>query len=351
MLVQQMFDWGRRMFAEAGKPELLPTLDKNEFKSVLRVKNSEEADQIDMAARATKKRQLVSRLSTHQAEHLLRGFFDGDEGDSVYYAIPDAPFHEAAIVEGLRARALRGGAKLCDLSQPARLVPESGGSFHVDIEGRECHPTVTVACAGAGNFELLGQLDVRPRFTLRQTPLLVARDNGLTDLGVYADRVRGFSFVRHPIGESADASVLVVGTGIHCDDMAFCSPDMRRVTGPDVEQFRSRLPPSLVDSAGGRFTAGWEVIPDESTGRKEVQHWIEPVEGYSTLLQVHPGRATLGWFAASQALTAVKRAFRAQRGRRFLSVPDSGAGRDTFWDGNVHMHFEPHYSFDDSREA
>jgi hypothetical protein len=96
----------------------------------------------------------------------------------------------------------------------------------------------------------------------------------------------------------------------------------------------------------GRFTAGYEVIPDVSRKESYLQPWVEKVEGFSGLILASPGRATLGYFAAQQVVQRISRLLGAPGTSNREREPLSGTGP---WADDIHMHFERHYSFDDSK--
>jgi hypothetical protein len=257
------------------------------------------------------------------------------------------PFPEATVLTRLREVAQQEGADIIQLTTPARLVRDakSESGIRVVCEGNQITCKVAIAAAGAGNWPLLKGLEVEPAMKLRQTPLLVLHNHFATDIQIFADRVRGFSFVRHPPDSARlPKGALVVGTRV--DRLVqFQPPDNRRIDPEDREEFRSLLPPILEASMpDGRFTAGYEVIPDAKYQRKDIEPWIEWVEGFPALLQAMPGRATMGMLVARQVLAELTSR---------IGEPDTtrpayeGIGMP--WVEPISMHYHMDYDFDDSK--
>lgn len=181
--------------------------------------------------------------------------------------------------------------------------------------------------------------------TLRQTPLLVLHETLFADVPIFADRMRKFSFVRHPPdGEMLPRGALVIGTKVH-NNVSLPPPDERRIDPPDRDKFEKYLPPVLREKISeGRFTAGYEVIPDETVGLKDVEPWVDWVREYPALLKAAPGRATMGLSVARDILGEITSRIGAPDTTR---SPFSRIG--VLWDDDIFMHYHPSYSFDDSK--
>ena len=114
---------------------------------------------------------------------------------------------------------------------------------------------------------------------LQQTPLLVVDGFHSIETPIFADRPRGFSFVRHPPGgETLPAGALVIGTGVVEKDIAYAPYDERRIRETHIEAFRDSLPACLKGHVEtGRFTAGYEVVPDGVMDEEGYDlHYVEP---------------------------------------------------------------------------
>jgi glycine/D-amino acid oxidase-like deaminating enzyme len=341
-LAKKMYAWGHTMLTRLG----IPIPDENN-RAILRVRTPQEGVQILSDARDLKISKFVRQLAESESQAKLGSLFE--EG-SLYYSLPDIPFDEAAVLEVLRQNAVSDEALLLNTKTPARLIPDSGvaGRFNCEWEGGTLSPRVTVLAAGAGNYPLLEQLGVSPPMTLRQTPLLVVRDELSTTVPIYADRTRGFSFVRQSLHTASGGAALVVGTNVHRDNVPFRAAVDRRISEKEVEDFKKCLPPVLEACVStGRFTAGYELIPDSSVRKGYFEDWVTDVGGYPGLIMASPGRATLGLMTAQQVV---------RRASKLLGAPSPSKGRDpslvttSSWDDEIHMHFEDYYSFDDSKK-
>jgi glycine/D-amino acid oxidase-like deaminating enzyme len=339
-LSRQMYFAGRRMLVDLELP--LPT---EADRGIIRLNSEEEAALLEEDARYLRIAG-VQRLDTTFVQRRLGDIYE----DGIFYSIPDAPFPEAMVLTKLREIAQQQRADLIQSTTPARLISdinsESGARVECQIDGKNYQilSKATIAAAGAGNWPLLHGLGIDPAMTLRQTPLLVLHETFFTDVPIFADRMRKFSFVRHPPdGELLPEGALVIGTKVH-REVAFKPPDSRRIEPEDREEFETYLPSILKEKiSSGRFTAGYEVIPDKKLELKDIEPWVEWVEGFPAVLKAVPGRATMGMFVARQILDEITSR---------IGVPDTTRSPYSRigmpWDGEIFMHYHPNYSFNDS---
>jgi hypothetical protein len=315
-------------------------------RGIMRLKNEVDAALLEDDARFLRIAG-VERLSDAMVKARLGEIYE----DGIYYLIPDAPFPEDKVLARLREIALRLGADLIHSAKPARLVADSSSESGIRIECRvgetDYHilAKVTIAAAGAGNLPLLQDLGVKPAMTLRQTPLLVLHQTFFADVPIFADRVRKFSFVRHPPeGARLPDGALVIGTGFN-ESVTFHPFEDRQIDPPNCAKFAAYLPPILRKKIpDGRFTAGYEVVPDKTVGVKDVEPWIEWVSGYPRLLKATPGRATMGMYVARQVLDQITSRI---GGPSTVRSPNSRIG--VLRDDDIFMHYHPSYKFNDSK--
>jgi glycine/D-amino acid oxidase-like deaminating enzyme len=340
VLAKQMYMAGRQLLRDVR----LPLPDESE-QGIMRMRDEEQARVLEKEARYL---QLpgVSRMTSGTAEERLGHLYES----GIYYSIPDAPFPEDRVLMTLREFALAEEADLIQSPQPASLVPDSSSESGVRVnctvgdQDYEVLSKITVLASGAGNWKLLDDLGAEPEMSLRQTPLLVVHDTLDANVPIFVDRLRKFSFVRHePDHEALPTGALVIGTAVH-GPVTFRQPPVREISPDDRRKFEGGLPEVLkAKVSGGRFTAGYEVIPDEKVGLRDVEPWIDWVEGYRGLLKASPGRATMGMFAARQALSKITARIGAPgKGRSALSKIGG-------WNSGIFMHYHPSYSFNDSK--
>lgn len=339
-LARQMYFAGRRMLIDLDLP--LPT---ESDRGIIRLESEEDAERLEGDA---------SYLRIAGVERLKPGFVEERLGEiyeeGIFCSIPDAPFPEATVLTKLRDIAKLEGAEFVQGTVPAQLVSdaesESGVRVEFQIDGQHYQilSKATIAAAGAGNWQLLQSLGLDPAMTLRQTPLLVLHETVSTDVPIFVDRKRKFSFVRHPPdGALLPEGALVIGTKVH-GTVAFQPPDKRRIDPEDREEFEKYLPAVLkAKLATGRFTAGYEVIPDEKLQLQDIEPWVEWVEGFPALLKAMPGRATMGMFVARQILEQLPSRIGKPSTKR---SPTTRIGMP--WDDEIFMHYHPNYGFSDS---
>ena len=336
-LAAQMYAAGLAMLTSLGLPH--PGEDDH---AVIRLRNEEEGLNLEADAESLRI-DGVKQLDSRSAKQGLGDIYE----DGIFYSLPDAPFPEAVVLTKLRDASYRFGADVIQVSAPAQLVRDSGSEsgVRIDLAGLQIYSKATIAAAGAGNSQLLGNLEIATATKLRQTPLLVLHESFATQAPIFADRVRGFSFVRHPAEErSLPNGALVIGTRVD-REVEFRLPDYRKIERDDLDRFAEYLPPLLRDRMRyGRFTAGYEVIPDKRLERKDVEPWIEWVDGFPALLQAMPGRATMGMFVAQQVMDAVT----ARIGDPDLSRTSSNTVK-VGWKDPIWMHYDATYDFDDSK--
>ena len=344
LLSNRMYNAGLTMLEGLGLP--VPTgVDCG----IIRVRpDTREAEHLVADAEDLGVSHLVQPLDDARARERLGPVFE--EGH--YYAIPDAPFPEATVLERLRDHASEAGVGFVECDSPLSLArDETSGSGHaIAVGDRRFSPAVTVLAAGAGSWALLHGLGLTPRMKLQQTPLLVVDGCHSIEAPIFVDRPRGFSFVRHPPDRATlPNGALVIGTGVVQEDVAFAPFEERRIPRARIEEFEAVLPPPLRPHvATGRFTAGYEVVPhgvkdEDGEELHYVEPWVEWVGGEEgmRLVLAMPGRATLGMWTAEQVVDRLE----AQIG------PPSGDARNPAvvggWGGGIFMHFHPCYSFDD----
>jgi glycine/D-amino acid oxidase-like deaminating enzyme len=317
----------------------IPLPDENEC-GVFRLKNEEQLEKLLEDASHLRLRN-VERLENHRAQSMLGSVF---AEDSIYCTVPDQPFPEASVVRALREWGVREGVEFVQVERPIRLVANGNSESGVllEWEGNQLASKVTVCAAGAGNCELLNGLDIAPMMEFQQTPLLVAHDAMSIKAPIFNDRVRGFSFVRHP--EDPDTlpnGALVIATRSQ-RIVPFSTPEARRIDEQDIEVFASHLPEAFEPfMETGRFTAGYEVIPKTTPERPYVAPWIHWCPEFRALVHAMPGRATLGLSVAREMLTEIETR---------IGVPKlSGVNLNAAvaWDDDIHMHFHQDYDFND----
>lgn len=332
-LAARMYAGGLGMLKDLG----LPPPDPAAF-GIFRVRDNGHGAQLEDDARELRISG-VRRLQPEDVQNLLGPVFE----EGIFYAIPDLPFPEATVLERIRTFARTEGATFIEVDSPISLVRDENSESGVSVQygDQRLLSRVTIAAAGAGNFELLQGLGMQPQMEIQQTPLLVVHNCLSIAASIFADNRRGFSFVRHaPDGPVLPDGALVVGTKAH-RIVPYARPDERRIPQEDIEKFATHLPACLTDHIErGRFTAGYEVIP-RANGRKYFEPWVEWLPGYPGLLLAMPGRATMGMAVAREILDDLVR----RLGMPARDPPEVvGEGR---WDDNIFMHFHPYYGFND----
>lgn len=263
--------------------------------------------------------------------------------EGIYYKIPDSPFPEAEVLARLRGIAERHGTRFLIVDQPMQFESSARSESGVRLRNsdHQVDSRVTIAAAGAGTLQLLQDLRLDPQIAIQQTPLLVL--NGVPNVAtpLFADRARGFSLVRHPCGRGGSKrDAIVVGTKV-VRRVEFALPDAREISKEDIEEFASCLPPALShEMPRGRFTAGYEVVNDDS-GLEYFEPDVRRVAGFRGLWVAMPGRATMGLFVAREVLQAIERE---------LGPPRQGQNNGraaSEWRGDILMHYHPDYAFND----
>jgi len=339
-LARQMSAAGRRLLVDLGLP-----LPGDSEHGVVRLRDENEARLLEEDAHFLRMSG-VDRLDPIFMKKRLGDIYE----DGIFYSIPDSPFPEATVLTKLRDIAAAQGAQILQTSKPAHLVIDnkSESGVRVDFQlgsERQILSKATICAAGAGNLPLLEGLEIDSEMMLRQTPLFVLHDTSLTDVPIYADLARGFSFVRHPPeGSALPNGALVIGTRVHQDNVPFVPYNERKIREEDRKQFVACLPPILQDRIlNGSFTAGVEVIPAKKLGLQHIEPWVDWVEGVPALLKVTPGRATMGMLVAHQVLTELEQRIGPPEKRRYAR----SRSRST-WDDEIFMHYHLKYDFDDS---
>jgi glycine/D-amino acid oxidase-like deaminating enzyme len=348
ILANRMYYNGLLMLDALGLPR---PIDND--RGILRVHGDGDAQSLLADAKEIGVQHIVQELSAGEARERLGPLFDGGR----YFRIPDAPFPEGVVLRRLREQGELAGAAFIEPTRPVRLLadPQSPSGVSVECDGRCFRSRATVVAAGAGAQELLQGLGIEPRMRIQQTPLLVVDGDPSISAPIFVDRPGRFSFVLHPREEEhLPRGAFVVGTSVVEEDVA-CRPyDERAINASRAEEFLGILPGPLRRLAeGGRFTAGYEVVPHEvDDGFGNHLHFVEPwVEWLrpagqekTNLLLAMPGRATMGVAVADRVLELLEeRIGDHSQG----SLRSEVAGR---WVGDIFMHFHNHYGFDD-REA
>jgi hypothetical protein len=336
-LSAQMYAAGVNMLTTLQLP-----LPSEEDRAVIRLRTEEEGRTLEEDAEFLRI-DGVRPLDTELARQRLGGIFE----DGIFYSLPDAPFPEAAVLTRLRDAAQRFGAEVLQLSSPSTLVRDANceSGVRIDCDGCEIFSKVAVAVAGAGNWRLLRDLEIVSAMRLRQTPLLVLHESFTNQAPIFVDRVREFSFVQHSAdGLGLPNGALVIGTSVH-GYVEFQLPDRRHIEPEDCRKFAEYLPPVIRDKiSSGRFTAGYEVVPDERLRKQYFEPWMEWVDGFPGLLQAMPGRATMGMFVGQQVFEEL-----ASRIGEPETTHTSSKVIAVGWDDPIYMHYEGIYEFDDSK--
>ena len=339
-LARQMFFAGRRILLDLG----LALPDESDH-AVVRLKDEDEARLLEDDANYLRLPG-VARLDQSFIKLRLGDLYD----EGIFYSIPDVLFPEATVLTRLRDIAVAEEAELVQASAPAHLVMDDKSKSGVRVDVRlgsdhQIFSKATICAAGAGNLRLLEDLEIDSEMVLRQTPLFVLHDTSFTDIPIYADLERGFSFVRHPPEEALlPNGALVIGTSVHQDNVPFVPYNQRKIRQEDRERFVASLPPILQQRIpSGRFTAGVEVIPAKKLGLRQVEPWVKWVEGVPALLKATPGRATMGMFVAHEVLAQLEDRIGPPEKQRY---PRSRS--DNTWDDEILMHYHTKYDFNDS---
>lgn len=291
----------------------------------------------------TRKRQLLrlsddefDQLEAAEAKRIMGQHY---EGGSTYFRIPDGPFNEAAVLHHFRDEAMRLGAAFIEVEEPARLERTADNVKILLADGREIVSPTVVVTAGVGSFDLMAQCGVPLNGELQRTPLVVGDAPLDMPAPIVVDLARGFSAVRHERGASL-APAVVMGTRTKTQHTGL--PE-RIVPIADQAQFSSFVPPSFQESlTGGRYTAGYEVMPKREVGVTAYQPWIQP-DG--PVIFASPGRATVSALAANSLLAAVRERWARERHGRTTAFDTSACSP---WDCPISMHYMPYYSYNDA---
>ena len=274
-------------------------------------------------------------LEPGEAELLAGAHF---EPGTTYYRIPDAPFDEAGVLSHFRKEAVREGAAFIEVDGAVRLERLADG-VRVTFDGQEAITPIIVITAGAGSIALMGQCGIRLKGELQRTPLFVGSAPKDMPASVIVDRGRGFSAVRHERG-NGDA-VVVMGTRIKLRPAP--DPTERLVPLDDQKGFVASVPPGFQASLeGGRYTAGYELMPIDGAGVNGFQPWIHAEE---SVIFASPGRATATVLAVQPLLAEVLEQ-RSHAPHRRTSDVDLSQCRA--WERDIAMHYMPSYSFNDA---
>src|SRR6185369_14449460 len=171
-LAAQMYAAGLAMLTSLGLPH--PGEDDH---AVIRLRDEEEGLNLEADAESLRI-DSVKQLDSRSAKQGLGDIYE----DGIFYSLPDAPFPEAAVLTKLRDASYRFGADVIQVSAPAQLVRDSSSEsgVRIDLAGLQIYSKATIAAAGAGNSQLLGDLEIATAMKLRQTPLLVLHESFAT---------------------------------------------------------------------------------------------------------------------------------------------------------------------------
>jgi glycine/D-amino acid oxidase-like deaminating enzyme len=318
----------------------LPPIPETEY-GIYRLADDEQAAKLEADAKELRIKGVKKLADVDVIRSRLGPVYD-DGG--VYYQIPDLPFPEAKVLRRLREWAIRDGAILIQVDAPLRMIAsgESTSGVELVFQGSRVRSGITIAAAGAGNHALLSELGIDTKMEIQQTPLLVVHNTLSILAPLFADRFRGFSFVRHNAEpDTLPDGALVIGTRA-ARFVPYVTPDSRVINDQDIETFSRHVPPAFLPLIEqGRFTAGFEVVPHRDLKLPYVAPWLQWYPEFPALLMAMPGRATMGVSVARQILEQIK-----QR----LEPPPSGRRPSTDgpqWGDDIFMHFHRHYDFDD----
>ena len=275
------------------------------------------------------------QLEQAEAERMMGGHF---EPGSTYYRIPDAPFDEAGVLSHFRKEAVREGAAFIEVAGAVELDRHIDG-VRVSFDGRQLTTPIIVITAGAGSIGLMRQCGIPLQGELQRTPLFVGVAPRDMPAPIIIDLGRGFSAVQHDRGDGNKA--VVMGTRVRLRPAP--DPTERTVSIKDQADFGDAIPPGFkLSLEGGRYTAGYELMPKDGVGVNGFQPWIH-ADG--PVIFASPGRAT-GTVLAVQPLMAEVIERRSIASARRTS--DVDVSQCSEWNGEIAMHYMPSYSFNDA---
>ena len=290
-----------------------------------------------------RKRELL-RLSDHdfaqlemaEAKRVMGQYY---EDGSTYYRIPDGPFNEAIVLGHFRDDAIEHGAVFVEVDEPVRLERSTDAVKVHFGDGIEIVSPTVVVTAGVGSFGLMKQCGVILNGELQRTPLVVGDAPSDMPAPIVVDLGRGFSAVRHDRGDGKAAAV-VMGTRTKSrhDD-----PPSRIIPFAEQGEFSTGVPPAFQASmSGGRYTAGYEVMPKPDVGVSAYEPWIEES---GSVIFASPGRATVAGLAAQDLFGAVLRRWKSEHHGRTSPIDISDCSA---WSCQIAMHYMPYYSYNDA---
>ncbi len=294
-------------------------------------------------AQLARKRELL-RLSDHdfaqleaaEAKRVMGRYY---EDGSTYFRIPDGPFNEAVVLGHFRDEAIEHGALFVEVDEPVRLERSADAVKVLFDDSREIISPTVVVTAGVGSFGLMKQCGVTLNGELQRTPLVVGDAPSDMPASIVVDLGRGFSAVRHDRGDAMTAAV-VMGTRTKS---RHDGPPKRIIPFADQREFSTSVPPAFQASmSGGRYTAGYEVIPRRGAGVSAYEPWIE-ADG--PVIFASPGRATVTGLAAQDLFGAVRRRWKSERHGRTSPIDISNCSA---WRCQIAMHYMPYYSYNDA---
>lgn len=279
------------------------------------------------------------QLGSDEAEAAFGMHFDPTAS---YFKIPDCPFDEAGVLNFFRDKAQQGGAVFLEVAEPVRLA-NANHAVIVEAGDLRVETPVLVVAAGAGSFDLMHQVAVPLDGDLQRTPLMVADAPKDMPASIVVDLDLGFSAVRHERGADSPAAV-VMGTRAKSSKAPRVDAQQRRLSTEELDQFGQGVPPSFYTSfRGGRYTAGYEVIPGAKTGLKLYQPWIVPNK---RVIFASPGRATTSLQAGLRLIPEISKAIEEAGGQKTSAVDLSGC---TQWECQIQMHYMNNYNYNDAK--
>jgi FAD dependent oxidoreductase len=293
----------------------------------------------------------VRRLSENEARSLITRFFDPD---AVSYRTQENYFHFASAMLAARDIAQQDGVIFREITTLEVHEQKSFPSLRLVADGCAYEANAVVFAAGGGNIPFLKKLKPDHGYRIRQTPLLVVPGPPSIQAKVFYDSIHKQSIVAHKPSTRITTGCMVIGTekGRSFIDQ-YCSADQREIPEAAAKEVLDHLTPQMPELASPnshRFTAGWEVIDPEGTDH--TVHILKFPEDHAhhDVIFVFPGRATLAFYAAGLAITALKQILRTtSKAQGTGAAPDATAGR-SWEERDAKMHFEDYYNHMDDRK-
>ncbi len=278
------------------------------------------------------------QLEPDEARNQLEALYNPKQ---LYFRIPDLPFDEAKVLERLRSKAIENGAKFFQTEAPV-TISKHGSVTRINFDGQTIESSVTLIAAGSGSFDLLKQLGITANGKLRLTPLLVGQTDPVLPASIFIDWGMGYSAVQHRYTDDRNpARPIVVGGGdaTRLKNAKHCLYENREFREEHLHELHNCLPAPLTDRLSDvRYTAGYEVIPDQY-GVSEFGPWIQE---FGNVVFASPGRATV---ATDAAIKTWGKLTTKLNGNKKIPIPHSIPGN---WTEPIKMHFQKIYTFNDA---